>query len=127
MSTAAAVTRGHTKATDSHYDALEARDPTQRERDLLASLPALIRRAQTTPAGAERLGRVDAAAITTRQAFAHLPVLRKTELHERQKAQRAATPWDPLGGCSAIGWRGCARGAVASIVGRSRRAAPSTA
>jgi len=101
------MSTAHAKApADSHYDALEARDPAQRERDMLASLPALIRRAQTTAAGAERLGRVDAAAITTRQAFARLPVLRKTELHERQQAQRGATPWDPLGGASAIGWRG---------------------
>ena len=69
----------------SHYDALEARDPAQRERDMLAALPALVRRAQTTPAGAERLGRVDAEAITSRQAFARLPVMRKTELFERQK------------------------------------------
>ena len=109
MTTASAAPRGTAPAKtppDSQYDALEARDPAQRERDLLASLPALVRRAQSTPAGAERLGRVDAAAISTRQAFAKLPVLRKGELHERQQAQRAATPWDPLGGCSAIGWRG---------------------
>jgi phenylacetate-CoA ligase len=107
MTTASAAPRGTAKMPpDSQYDALEARDPAQRERDLLAALPALLRRAQGTPAGAERLGRVDAAAITTRQAFAKLPVLRKTELFERQQAQRAATPWDPLGGCSAIGWRG---------------------
>jgi len=91
---------------DSFYDALESRDPVQRERDMLAALPALVRRAQGTAAGAERLGRVDADAITTRQAFAKLPVLRKSELFERQKAGRAAAPWDPLGGCSAIGWRG---------------------
>src|SRR4249920_4174967 len=98
-----AATRG---PTDSHYDALEARDPAQRERDMLAALPALLRRAQTTAAGAERLGRVDAESITSRQAFARLPVMRKTELFERQKAGRAAAPWDPLGGASAIGWRG---------------------
>ena len=61
---------------DSLYDALEAREPAQRERDVLAALPALVRRAQTTAAGAERLGRVDAEAITSRQAFARLPVLR---------------------------------------------------
>jgi phenylacetate-CoA ligase len=92
---------------DSLYDALEAREPAQRERDVLAALPALVRRAQTTAAGAERLGRVDAEAITSRQAFARLPVLRKSELFERQKARRAdAVQWDPLGGASAIGWRG---------------------
>jgi len=96
----------HRNPPDSPYDALEARDPAQRERDALAALPALVRRAQATAAGAERLGRVDADAITTRQAFARLPVLRKSELHERQLAGRAAAPWDPLGGTSAIGWRG---------------------
>src|SRR5205823_3884126 len=92
---------------DSPYDALETRDPAQRERDVLAALPALLRRAQSTPAGAERLGRVDADAITSRQAFARLPVLRKTELFERQQARRAdRAHWDPFGGCSTIGWRG---------------------
>jgi len=65
-----------------------------------------VRRVQATAAGAERIGRVDAAAITSRQAFARLPVLHKSELLERQRAQRAAAPWDPLGGCSSIGWRG---------------------
>jgi phenylacetate-CoA ligase len=91
---------------DSPYDALESRDPSQRERDMLAALPALVRRAQTTAAGAERFGRVDAESVTSRQAFARLPVMRKTELFERQQAGRAASPWDPLGGASAIGWRG---------------------
>src|SRR6185436_522827 len=73
-------------SADSPYDTLESREPAQRERDMLAALPALVRRAQGTAAGAERLGRVDAEAITSRQAFARLPVLRKSELHERQKA-----------------------------------------
>jgi len=103
MSHPQAAARG---AADSHYDALETRDASQRERDTLAALPALVRRAQTTTAGAERLGRVDADSITSRQAFARLPVMRKSELHERQQAGRAGTPWDPLGGASAIGWRG---------------------
>lgn len=95
-------------AADSFYDALETRDPAQRERDALAALPPLLRRVQATAAGAERLGRVDADAITTRQAFAKLPVLRKGEVHQRQQAGRAAATWDPLGGISAIGWRGTA-------------------
>ncbi|MFO1217772.1 MAG: AMP-binding protein [Burkholderiaceae bacterium] len=93
--------------TTDFYDALETRDPAAREAAALAALPALIRRAQGTPAGAERLGKVDAAAVTSRAALALLPVLRKTELHERQKAGRSsAQAWDPLGGWSAIGWRG---------------------
>jgi phenylacetate-CoA ligase len=41
--------------------------------------------------------------VNTRAALAALPVLRKPELLERQKAQRAT---DPFGGYSAIGWRG---------------------
>src|SRR5262245_30384271 len=92
---------------DTPYDALETRDPAQRERDMLAALPALVRRAQSTPTGAERLGRVDAESITSRRAFAGLPAMRKCAPFERQKARRAdAASWDPLGGCSAIGWRG---------------------
>jgi phenylacetate-CoA ligase len=52
----------------------------------------------------ERLAGVDAAAVTSRAALAALPVTRKTELFERQKASRAAGG-DPFGGYSAIGWR----------------------
>jgi phenylacetate-CoA ligase len=46
-------------------------------------------------------------------------VLRKPELHERQKAQRADEPWDPLGGYSAIGWRGMRAGKGARRVFQS--------
>jgi phenylacetate-CoA ligase len=43
---------------------------------------------------------------TARTALAKLPVTRKSELLERQKAGRAdAAAWDPFGGFSAIGWR----------------------
>ena len=92
--------------TTKHYDALETRDPAAREAAALAALPALIRRAQQTAGGAARLGSVDAAAMTSRSALQRVPVLRKTALHERQQSQRQAVPWDPLGGYSAIGWRG---------------------
>jgi phenylacetate-CoA ligase len=86
------------------YDALEQRDPTVREAALLASLPGHIARAQqATSAFAESLAGVDAAAIRSRAALAQLPVLRKSELLERQKALRAQ---DPFGGYAAIGWRG---------------------
>ncbi|MBL8318327.1 MAG: AMP-binding protein [Burkholderiaceae bacterium] len=88
------------------YDALETRDPAARESAALTALPALIRRAQGTASGAERLAGVDASSLTSRSALARIPVLRKGELHERQQSQRASTPWDPLGGYSAIGWRG---------------------
>ncbi len=86
-----------------HYDALEGRDPEIRERKLLAALPQQIAHArQRTKAFAESLADVDPATITTRQALATLPVLRKHELFERQ---RALVGNDAFGGLSAIGWR----------------------
>jgi len=94
--------------TTEHYDALETRAPAEREAALLAALPGHIAQAQRgTSAFAELLAGVDAPSITSRAALARLPVLRKGELLERQKAARAnATAWDPFGGFSAIGWRG---------------------
>jgi len=92
--------------TTEHYDNLETRDPAAREAAALAALPALVRRAQQTAGGVARLGSIDAAGLTGRAALQRIPVLRKTALHERQQAQRQAQPWDPLGGYSAIGWRG---------------------
>jgi phenylacetate-CoA ligase len=86
-----------------YFDALETRDPGARETALCAALPAQIAAAQATAAFAEILHGVDARAIGSRQALAQLPVTRKHELLERQKAQRAS---DPFGGFSAIGWRG---------------------
>ncbi len=85
------------------HDALETRDPAARECALLAALPAQVRAAQTTAAGAQCLAGVDAAAITSRGALARLPVTRKHELLERQQAARAAGG-DPFGGFAAIGW-----------------------
>ena len=85
-----------------YYDALETRDPAAREAALLAALPAQIAAAQATAAFGEILRDVDAAAVGSRGALARLPVTRKHELLERQKAQRGS---DPFGGFSAIGWR----------------------
>jgi phenylacetate-CoA ligase len=85
------------------YDALETRDPGEREAALVAALPAQIARAQATPALAEILRDVDASAVTSRAALAALPVTRKGELLARQKAAREAGG-DPFGGFSAIGW-----------------------
>jgi phenylacetate-CoA ligase len=85
------------------YDALESRDPAEREAALMAALPAQVAHAQAhTDAFAQSLAGVDAASITSRAALARLPVIRKGELLERQKAQREH---DPFGGFSAIGWR----------------------
>ena len=85
-----------------HFDALETRDPAVREAALMAALPAQIAAAQATGAFGEILQGVDAPAIASRAALAQLPVTRKHQLLERQKAQRAS---DPFGGFSAIGWR----------------------
>ncbi len=84
------------------FDALETRDPAAREAAQLAHLPAQIEAAQSTAAFGEILRGVDAATVRSRQALAALPVTRKHELLERQKAQRRI---DPFGGFSAIGWR----------------------
>lgn len=68
------------------FDALEARDPAARERDLMAALPALIAQAQTAPGWASILKGVKPSDITTRAALAQLPVTRKSDLKELQNA-----------------------------------------
>ena len=74
-------------------DALETRAPAERERDLLARLPALIARAQQAPGWARILDGVDPAAITSRAALAALPVTRKSDL---KRLQEAAIPFGGL-------------------------------
>ena len=102
-----------------HYDALETRDPAQREAALMAALPGHVAQAQrAAPALAEILRGVDAATVTSRAALAKLPVTRKHELLERQQAARAAGG-DPFGGFAAIGWRGLLRGSGARRVYQS--------
>ena len=92
-----------------HYDALETRDPSAREAALLGALPIQVAHAKArTAAFAELLADVEPAAITNREALARLPVVRKSELMQRQKALREQ---DVFGGFSAIGW-GARRGAV---------------
>ncbi|MFO1271688.1 MAG: AMP-binding protein [Rubrivivax sp.] len=85
-----------------YFDKLETRDPAEREAALLAALPRQLAAAKATRAFGALLAGVDPAAVTTRAALAALPVTRKHELLERQKAERAT---DPFGGFSAIGWR----------------------
>ncbi len=83
-----------------YYDALETRDPAQREAGLMAALPAQLGHAQrATSAFSQLLRGVDCAAVTTRAALAALPVTRKSDLLMRQKEQREQ---DPFGGFSAI-------------------------
>ena len=88
-----------------HYDELETRAPEQRERALLGALPGLIAHAKAkAPALAALLAEVDPRAVTSRAALAKLPVLRKSELIERQKAAA------PFGNLAAV-----APGALARI------------
>ena len=100
--------------THANYDSLETRAPADREAALLAALPGLIAQAQRgAPAVAAQLAGVDAASVTSRAALACLPVVRKSELLERQQAARAAGGnGDVFGGFSAIGWRNQPRGGV---------------
>jgi phenylacetate-CoA ligase len=82
---------------DDYFDTLEIRDPESRECSLLAQLPRQIAHAKANaPAFARLFGGVDAATVTTRAALAALPVTRKSELLELQKAAR------PFGGFAAI-------------------------
>ena len=86
------------------YDALEARSPAGREAAQFALLPAQIAHAQSaSPAFAEVLRGVDPSTVCDRAALARLPVTRKSELHERQKAQRVAGA-DVFGGFAAVGF-----------------------
>jgi len=68
------------------YDALESRDPAVREKELFSALPTLISRAQQASGWAVILKGVDAQQITTRKALSQLPVTRKSELKDLQKA-----------------------------------------
>ena len=85
-----------------HFDALETRDPAQREAALLAALPNQVAHATASArAFAQSLQSVDAASVNSRVALAKLPVIRKHELLEQQQALRGA---DIFGGFSAIAY-----------------------
>ena len=87
-----------------HFDALETRAPEVREAALMAALPAQLAHAKAkAPAFAELLRDVDAVSVNSRAALAQLPVIRKYELLERQKAARAAGG-NVFGGFSTLGF-----------------------
>ena len=70
-----------------YFDSAEIRDPEQRERDVFSRLPAQIKNAQdNAPAYSGLLAGYNAAQIDSRSALAQLPVLRKSELLDLQKA-----------------------------------------
>ncbi|MCM0043419.1 MAG: AMP-binding protein [Burkholderiaceae bacterium] len=75
------------------YDALESRDPSAREQDLVSALPALITRAKQASGWATILRDVNPQDIMSRAALAQLPVTRKSALKE---LQQAALPFGSL-------------------------------
>jgi phenylacetate-CoA ligase len=78
------------------YDARETRDPGERERDLLARLAHQVARARSATAHyAKLLADVDPRTVASRAALAALPITRKSQLLELQKAQA------PFGGLNA--------------------------
>ena len=86
------------------FDALETRAASERERELLGRLPGQVAHAQSRSAYyAKLLAGVDAGAVKTRAALAALPVTRKADLLELQKAM------PPFGGLNATPLSGLAR------------------
>ena len=80
----------------SFFDALEARDPDERERVLMERLPAQVAFARdSTHYYAQLLAGIDPAQVTSRAALARLPLTRKSELPALQKARL------PFGGLNA--------------------------
>ncbi|MEO6928697.1 MAG: AMP-binding protein, partial [Casimicrobiaceae bacterium] len=92
-------------ACGDHFDTLEIRDPEVREVALLAALRQQVVFAKAhAPGFATILQGVDAAALHSRDALAGIPVTRKADLVERQKAAR------PFGGLAAF-----TRGSAAQV------------
>jgi len=89
---------------NTHYDALETRDPEARERDIFGRLPMQVAHAKArAPAFARSLAGVDPRAVTSREELAKLPVIRKGELLDLQQGTR------PFGGLAASGYGEIAR------------------
>lgn len=87
-----------------YYDDLEIRDPAAREAALFAALPGTIAHARDRAPGFGRiLAGVEPADVATREALARLPITRKSDLIELQKAA------PPFGGLTATPPREMAR------------------
>ncbi|POF31022.1 phenylacetate--CoA ligase family protein [Roseibium marinum] len=73
--------------SDTQFDARERQAPAQREQELFARLPELLAHAMAnSPAWAAHLDGHDAGTVKDRASLAALPVLRKSELLEKQSA-----------------------------------------
>ena len=84
----------HPATSDSYYDDRETRNPAERERAQFETLRTVLRKAaDDAPAWSERLAGVDPDAVTSRDALAALPVLRKSDL---PPLQRTAPPFGGL-------------------------------
>jgi phenylacetate-CoA ligase len=73
--------------TSDHFDQLETRGPDARDRDFFGRLPGFIALALGAPGWAAQLAGIVPNAVTSRAELAKLPVLRKSDLSERQKEQ----------------------------------------
>ncbi len=83
-----------------YFDTLECRDPALREASQMASLSSVVAHArQHSPAAQQMFAGIDPSRINSRTTLATLPVTRKHELLERQKATR---PADSFGGFAAV-------------------------
>ncbi|MCV2881905.1 phenylacetate--CoA ligase family protein [Actibacterium sp. XHP0104] len=81
-----------------YFDQLETRSADQRAADLAKALPEQIARAKSAPGLAEILGDVDPASVTSVEALAALPVIRKSEL---SKGQAKSAPFGGFTTCDA--------------------------
>ena len=68
-----------------HCDELESLDPAERERRHFLELPKQIARASKAPGWAAHLKGTDPGAVTSRDALAKLPVMRKSDIADLQK------------------------------------------
>ena len=71
-----------------YFDELETRSPQEREEKLFAGLPEFLNSiSEKIPGWNNRLSGIDLSTITSREAFASIPVLRKPQLMEAQAKQ----------------------------------------
>ena len=95
-----------------YYEGRETADPEEREQHLLRRLPGALKRAcENAPAIASQMEGIEPDAVTTREALAQIPVVRKSELLRTQLALREGTEVSGnseirrvFGGFSTIGW-----------------------
>jgi len=90
---------GHEEAVveRAFYDALETRDPAEREAALMAALPQILAAAkERAPGYRRRLAKVRPEDVTDRRALVDLPLTRKEELIEAQRRD------PPFGGLAAV-------------------------